>query len=89
MRITFSIDKDLARDVRKIAVGRGTTLTALVRSHLRELADEHAQAVDQKAKLEALKRSFEELRVNIGYKAWTREELYERPSNRASQRESE
>jgi len=41
MNITLSIDDDLVKEVRKIAVERDTTLTGLVRAYLKDLAAEH------------------------------------------------
>ena len=38
MNITLSLDDNLVRDVRKIAVERGTTLPGLVRAYLEDLA---------------------------------------------------
>jgi len=38
MNITLSLDDDLVKEVRKIAVERDTTLTGLVRSYLQEIA---------------------------------------------------
>lgn len=82
MKITLSIDKVLAKDIRKIAADRGTTVTAPIRSHLRGLVGEHAKSADQRSQLQALERSFESLQFKLGEKTWTREELYERPSSR-------
>jgi len=42
MNITLSLDDKLVKDVRKIAVERGTTLTGLVRDYLEKLALENA-----------------------------------------------
>jgi len=38
MNITLSLEDELVKEVRKIAVERDTTLTGLVRSYLRDLA---------------------------------------------------
>jgi hypothetical protein len=78
MNITLSIDEDLVKEVRKIAVERDTTLTGLVRSYLQELAAEHAKSGRKRRELEALERSFEELKVNVGKPTWKRKDLYER-----------
>jgi metal-responsive CopG/Arc/MetJ family transcriptional regulator len=78
MNITLSLDDDLVKEVRKIAVERDTTLTGLVRSYLQELADEHAKSGRKRRELEALERSFELLKVNVGKRTWKREDLYER-----------
>ena len=78
MNITLSIDDDLVKEVRKIAVERDTTLTGLVRSYLQELAVEHAKSGRKRRELEALRQSFDQLRVNIGKRTWKREDLYDR-----------
>jgi len=78
MNITLSIDDDLVKEVRKIAVERDTTLTGLVRSYLQELALEHAKSGRKRRELEALRQSFDQLRVNIGKRTWKREDLYDR-----------
>ncbi len=78
MNITLSIDEELVKQVRKIAVERDTTLTGLVRAHLQELAAEHAKSGRKRRELEALERSFQLLKVKIGKRTWKRENLYER-----------
>ncbi len=78
MNITLSIDDDLVKEVRKIAVERDTTLTGLVRAYLRQLAADHAKSGRKRRELEALDESFKLLRVNIGKRTWKRQDLYER-----------
>lgn len=78
MNITLSLDDNLVKEVRRIAVERDTTLTGLVRAYLLELAAEHAKSGRKRRELEALERSFEEIQVNIGKRTWKREDLYER-----------
>lgn len=78
MNVTLSLEDDLVKEVRKIAVEKDTTLTGLVRSYLQELAAEHAKSGRKRRELEALRQSFELLKVNIGKRTWKREDLYER-----------
>jgi hypothetical protein len=78
MNITLSIDDDLVKEVRKIAVERDTTLTGLVRDYLKDLAAEHERTGRKRREREALERSFRQFRFRIGRKTWTREELHER-----------
>jgi len=78
MNITLSLDDDLVKEVRKIAVERDTTLTGLVRAHLQELAAEHSKSGRKRREIEELRRSFETLKVSIGKRTWKREDLYER-----------
>ncbi len=78
MNITLSVDDDLVKEVRKIAVERDTTLTGLVRAYLQELASEHAKSGRKRREREALERSFEQLQIRVGKKTWKREDLYAR-----------
>ncbi len=78
MNITLSIDEDLVKEVRKIAIERDTTLTGLVRSYLQELATEHAKSGRKRRELEGLERSFEQFQFNVGKRTWKREDLHER-----------
>ncbi|MFZ1916754.1 MAG: hypothetical protein WAU58_04210 [Terriglobales bacterium] len=78
MNITLSLDDALVKEVRKIAVERDTTLTGLVRCYLQEIADEHTKSGRKRRELDALERSFERLKVNVGKRTWKREDLYER-----------
>jgi hypothetical protein len=78
MNITLSIDDDVVKEARKIAIERDTTLTALVRSYLQELAAEHAKSGRKRRELEALRESFKQFQFRLGKRTWKREDLYER-----------
>jgi len=78
MNVTLSLDDDLVKEVRKIAVERDTTLTGLVRAYLQELALEHAKSGRKRREIEALREGFEKYQFNIGKRTWKREELHER-----------
>ena len=78
MNVTLSLDDDLVKEVRKIAVERDTTLTGLVRTYLQDIAAEHAKSGRKRRELEALEQSFKELQINVGKRTWKREDLYER-----------
>jgi hypothetical protein len=78
MNVTLSIDDDLVKEVRKIAIERDTTLTGLVRTYLQSLAAEHAKSGRKRRELEELERSFRELQISVGKRTWKREDLYER-----------
>jgi hypothetical protein len=78
MNITLSLDDELVKEVRKIAIERDTTLTGMVRAYLQELAAERAKSGRKRRELEALEQSFEELRINMGKRTWKREDLYDR-----------
>jgi Family of unknown function (DUF6364) len=78
MNITLSLEDDLVKEVRKIAVERDTTLTGLVRAYLQDLAAEHAKSGRKRREIEALERSFEQFQFRMGKRTWKREDLYER-----------
>lgn len=74
--ITLSIDDDLVRKVRKIALDRDTTLTAMVREYLESVAQ--AASVERLAAAARLRESWERHSSNHGPRTWTRDELYDR-----------
>ena len=76
MNITLSVDDRVVRTVRKIAIDKNTTLTAMVRSYLESLAERDDLAREQAvAKLED---SFRKLSRPMGAHDWTRQDLHER-----------
>ena len=74
--ITLSVDKDVIKKVRKVAIDRNTTLTAMVREYLEEVAARD-QAARERALFE-LERSLERLSRPMGSRTWSRDELHER-----------
>jgi predicted transcriptional regulator len=78
MNVTLSLDNELVKKVRKIAVDRDTTLTAMIRRHLEEVAAEEAAAGRRRREREILERSFRTLRFKVGKRTWKRADLYER-----------
>ena len=78
MKVTVSIDEELAAQVRKIAAERGTSVAGLVRANLEALVAKHAQSERRRRKLDALQRSFKQLQVGIGKISWKREDLHDR-----------
>ena len=76
----MTLDDELVRKVRKIAVGRDTTLTGMVREYLQNVAEEDSR-IEAERRREALKRleeSFEKYQLKLEKITWRREELYER-----------
>ncbi len=78
MNVTLSLDDELVKEVRKIAVERDTTLTGLVRTYLQDIAAEHAKSGRKRRELEALEQSFEQFQFRVGKRTWTREDLHAR-----------
>jgi predicted transcriptional regulator len=77
MNVTLTLDDELVRKVRKIAVDRDTTLARLVRSHLEQLAAETSSS-RQRRELDALQKCFAKYDLKVGKRTWKREDLYER-----------
>ena len=74
--VTLAIEDDVLKKVRKLAVERNTTLTALVRSSLRQLAAR--EDVRTEELIQELNESFDAEKMKIGRKTWTREDLHAR-----------
>lgn len=80
MNVTLSLDDNLVKEARKIAVDRDTTLTGLIREYLQELAAENAVSGRKRREIEALERSFKQFsrKLDYGKRTWKREDLYVR-----------
>lgn len=78
MNVTLSLEDELVKKVRKIAVERDTTLTGMVRSFLETVATEGAAAGRQRREREALERSFDRFQFKVGKRTWNRADLHER-----------
>ncbi len=77
MNITLSIDDEIVKKVRKIAVDKNTTLTAMVREYLTSVANSDAAA--RKEAADKLRENINQLKRPMGPRNWTREDLYDRP----------
>jgi hypothetical protein len=78
MNVTLTLDDDLVKRVRKIAVERDTTLTGMVRAYLQEVAEGDASSGRNRRELERLEETFRRYQFNMGKKTWKREDLHER-----------
>ena len=74
--ITLSVDDEIIKKVRKVAIEKNTTLTAMVRDYLTSVAIRDAQEKNEAIK--KLQKSFKTKSRNMGRRKWTREALYER-----------
>ena len=72
--ITLSVDEEVIKKVRKIAVDKNTTLTAMVREFLQSVAD--SDAAEKKQAIKKLQQSFQGLSREMGTRPWTRDDLY-------------
>lgn len=77
MNVTLSLDDELVKTARKIAVERDTTLTGMIRDYLEQVAAE-AESGRKRRERRAAERSFEQLKVNVGKRTWTRSDLHDR-----------
>jgi hypothetical protein len=73
--VTLAIDEATLRTARRIAADRSTSLNAMIRGFLQELAERESQA-DQ-ARLRILELC-SEATAEVGQKKWNREQLHER-----------
>ena len=78
MNVTLSLDHELVKKIRKLAVERDTTLTGLIREHLEKLAEEDAAVGRKRRERQALERSFEQFHFKVGKRTWKRADLYVR-----------
>jgi Family of unknown function (DUF6364) len=78
VNVTLSIDDELVKKVRKIAVERDTTLTGMVRSYLETVVADTAAVGRQRREREALERSFDRFPFKVGKRTWKRADLYDR-----------
>ena len=74
--ITLSVDDKIIKKVRKIAIEKNTTLTAMVRDYLTSVAIRDAQEKNEAIK--KLRKSFKTISRDMGRRKWTREALYEK-----------
>lgn len=73
--ITLSVDEEVIRGVRKIAINKNTSITQMVREFLESVAKRDATL--RINALECLEASFLELERDMGKRDWTRKDLYE------------
>jgi hypothetical protein len=74
--ITMSIDGELLKKARKIAIDRETSLTGLIRKYLEELVEK--EEVMKEVAANELESLFSSSKAVIGEKTWTRDELHVR-----------
>ena len=77
VNITLSIDEEIVKKVRKIAVDKDTTLTAMVRDYLTSVAESDAAA--RQELVAKFRESVERYSRDMGPRTWTRDDLYDRP----------
>jgi predicted transcriptional regulator len=75
MNVTLSLNDDLVKKVRKIAVDRDTTLTGMIRQYLEEVASEDLARGRKRREIAALEQSFQKFQFKVGKRNWTRADL--------------
>ena len=73
--VTIALDESLVREVRRIAADRSTTLNAMIREFLEELARRESHALEARRRIVELCRN---TNAEVGPRTWTRDELHER-----------
>ena len=73
--LTLTIDEELIRAARKVALDRNTSVNNLVRQFLESVVSE---AGEQRAALTNIEEFFREKPFVLGKKNWTRADLHER-----------
>jgi len=73
--LTITLDEQLLRDARKLAVDRNTSVNQLIRDFLFRLVSEQNR---QQAALADIEEIFRTARISIGDRSWTREDLHDR-----------
>lgn len=74
--ITLSVDDEILKKARKIAIDKNTTLTEMIREYLKVIVKRSSTERDRAVK--ALERSFRKHSRDMGPRTWTRESLYDR-----------
>ena len=73
--VTLALDEALLRDARRIAADRSTTLNAMIREFLKDLAERESQAAQARRRIVELCRSSH---AEVGPRTWDRDEIHER-----------
>ena len=74
--ITISLDDELLKKAKKIAIDRETSFNGLVRSYIEGLVKK--EELRRELRIEELDRLFSESRAVVGEKSWMRDQLHER-----------
>ena len=78
MDITLSIDEGIVERVSRIAANKNTTLPAMVEEYLTTLAEREDDA-DRHEVVARLEESIRRYSRDMGPRAWTRDDLHDRP----------
>lgn len=73
--VTIALDESLLREARRIAADRSTTLNAMIREFLEELARRESRAIKARRRIVELCRK---TKAEVGPRTWSRDEIHER-----------
>ncbi len=73
--ITISLDDDMLKKAKKIAIDRDTSFSGLIREYIKGLVDQEER--NRLLMIEELDSLFAQSNATIGRKTWTRDELHE------------
>jgi hypothetical protein len=73
--LTLTVDADVLKAARKVALDRDTSVNQMVRDYLAQVAGDTGERTSAR---EDLKNFFRTSRYKIGKRTWTRDELHER-----------
>ena len=73
--LTLTVDEELLRDARKVALDRKTSVNQLVREYLEQLVSERSR---QQSARKWISELFEKSSIVVGKRAWNRDDLHER-----------
>ncbi len=73
--LTLTLDENLLRAARKVALDRGTSVNQLVRDYLASLVRESDQ---RQSAMERLEEIFRDSQIQVGRRTWKRQDLHER-----------
>ncbi len=73
--VTIALEESLLREARRIAADRSTTLNAMIRGFLEEIARHESRAVKARGRIVEL---CQETHAEVGPRTWSRDEIHER-----------
>lgn len=74
--VKLSIDEELLKQARILAIQHNTTVNAMIRDYLEQEVSKHEKTVEETIK--TLDKLFAQTQTSIGEITWNREEIHER-----------
>ena len=74
--ITLSVDEEILKKARKVAIDKNTTLTEMIREFLVAIVQRGSTERDRA--LKTLEQSFKKHGRDMGRRTWTRESIHDR-----------